>query len=109
MYNQRCPVVSLRLTPERKFVLDTYRYPGESYGDAYVRAVDEMDRIDSVAYKARAEGYARGWAQARKYIVRFPCWKCGGLVPLDPYDTYWMDRIARFLIQNRWGHEWCPR
>lgn len=111
-YLLRNPMVSFHLPAE---LLERLRKKATEDGvtiATYVRnyLTDLTVRDDDVK-KARedafTEGYDAGFAAARrKYEIRCECFKCGGLITVEPGSTtHHSVRIA--LRRIHWGHADC--
>jgi len=111
-YNKRCPVISIRLTPYLRGVLDKHRWEGESYPNFITRIIRDRENIEKQKQKEYQSGHRDGyWKAITKaeecFSITFPCSLCGGPVTITRNDGA-HQAIIGFARANGWRHIVCP-
>jgi len=111
-YDERCRVISVRLTPFLKGELRNYMKEGESYPDVIRRIIYDIKTIENSKKEAYREGcrdcYWKGIMKAEQNLsITYPCARCGEPIVIHQNDGI-HQTIARFLMAHGYGHRVCP-
>ena len=111
-YDERSPVISVRLTPFLKAELGNYMKEGETYPNVIRRILYEIKNIETSKKEARREGcndcYWKAIEKADQHLsITYPCARCREPIAIHQNDPI-HQTIVRFLLANGYGHSTCP-
>jgi len=111
-YDERCPVISVRLTPSLRADLRNYMKEGESYSNVIRRIINDINSFETIRNEGYREGcnecYWKGIMTAEQNLsITYPCARCGEPIVIHQNDGI-HQAIVRFLMAHGYGHRICP-